>query len=309
MRACVRLLATTTALLLLAVSARAASEAQVADAVRSRDQAKLRALLDRRADVNVALPDGATALHWAVHFDDLATTELLIRAGARVGAANELGATPLYLACLNRNAVIADRLLAAGANPNAALLSGESALMTAARTGSGDVVKALVARGAAVNYQEPAHGETALMWAVAGRHSDVVRTLVEVGADVQARTKPRHRRVQVGQRFSDHDARTTAYTDLGGFTPLLFAVQQGDLESLEVLVKAGADVNDVAASGTSALVVAAHSGRRAAAMALLERGADANPRARATPLFMRRCCVETSRWSARCSPAERIRTP
>ena len=52
-------------------------------------------------DVSAAQGDGATALHWAVHWDEHETAELLIRAGADVDAANDYEVTPLWLACAN----------------------------------------------------------------------------------------------------------------------------------------------------------------------------------------------------------------
>jgi uncharacterized protein len=64
--------------------------------------------------------------------------------------------------------------------------------------------------------------------------------------------------------------------DLGGFTPLLFAVRDDDLDAVKLLLAAGADVNDKAANGASALVVAAHSGNGPLAGYLLETGADPN---------------------------------
>ena len=60
----------------------------------------------------------------------------------------------------------------------------------------------------------------------------------------------------------------------GGSTPLLFGARNGDVETTQVLLNAGADVNDVAASGTSALVIAAHSGHGPLGIFLLEQGAD-----------------------------------
>ncbi len=132
--------------------------------------------------------DGATALHWAAHRDDLAIADLLIRSGARANVANDLGATPLHLACTNRSAPMVERLLAAGANASAALLNGETVLMTCARAGDAGAVKALLAHGADVNAKEREHHQTALMWAVAERHPDVVRLLIEAGADIRARS-------------------------------------------------------------------------------------------------------------------------
>ena len=110
--------------------------------------AVIRSLIQEQADVNGRHADGATALHWAAHWDELETARLLIRAGALANVANDLGVTPLSLACTNGSAAMADVLMAAGADPNLALASGETPLMTAARTGRVGLVDALLARGA-----------------------------------------------------------------------------------------------------------------------------------------------------------------
>ena len=95
--------------LLWAVSSTTAASG-VADAAMNRDVAAVRSLLQQKADVNAPQADGATALHWAAHWDDLETADLLVRAGAHVNAANELGVTPLSLACGNANAAMVARL-------------------------------------------------------------------------------------------------------------------------------------------------------------------------------------------------------
>lgn len=250
---------------------------RLVEAVERRDTRAIESLLKERADVNAAQPDGATALHWAAHWDDRAVAERLVRAGARADAANDLGVTPLALACENGSAAMVEILLGAGANPNAKLHSGQTPLMTAARSGNVAVVKALVGRGADVGAKELTHGQTALMWAVANGHAAVVRALVEAGADVQARSDVRPRVVHTGNRFGDrNESRGVATIDLGGFTPMLFAARQGDLETGRILLGAGAKANDVAASGASALVVAAHSGHGKFAALLVEHGADVN---------------------------------
>ena len=250
---------------------------RLVEAVERRDARAIESLLKDRADVNAAQPDGATALHWAAHWDDRAVAERLVRAGAKADAANDLGVTPLALACENGSAAMVEILLGAGANPNAKLHSGQTPLMTAARSGNVAVVKALVGRGADVTAKELTHGQTALMWAVANGHAAVVRALVEAGADVQARSEVRPRVVHTGNRFGDrNESRGVATIDLGGFTPMLFAARQGDLETGRILLRAGAKANDVAASGASALVVAAHSGHGKFAALLVEHGADVN---------------------------------
>ena len=239
------------AVLLSVGSLAAAGDLRLVEAVEERDQEAVHSLLQERADVNAAQADGATALHWAAHWDDPETAELLIRAGADVNAANDYGVTPLWLACTNGSAAIAGKLLEAGANPNAALPTGETVLMMCARAGNAETVNALLVHGADVNAAETRRGQTALMRAVAQKQPEAAKTLIEHGADVHARSN-------------------------GGFTPLLFAAQQGDLESARILLATGANVNEATPDGMSMLLLASASGHEALSIFLLEEGADPN---------------------------------
>jgi ankyrin repeat protein len=265
--------------ILLAVTgmAQTARDQRLAGAAERQDVQALRTLLKQGADVNGKQADGATALHWAAHWDKLDAVDLLLSARANVNATNDYGVTPLALACENGSAAMVEKLLAGGANANVAVSTGETALMTAARSGSVDAVKALGAHGADINAKEPTHGQTALMWAVANQHPEVVRVLVEMGADVHARSDVRPRVVHTGNRFGDRGNDKGVVTmDLGGFTPLLFAARDGDLEAAKILLGAGADANEQAANGSSVLLVAAHSGNGPLARYLLDVGAEPN---------------------------------
>ena len=249
-------------------------DGRVVDAAKRADWNAVRALIEQRVDVNAAGADGSTALHWASYWNDAGTASLLIRAGAAVNAATDLGVTPLWSACENGSTAIVDVLLRAGANPNAALLSGETPLMTAARGGSAVIVEQLLAKGADPNDREHGQHQTALMWAAAQRHAAVVQVLLAHGADVRARSKSWTELVKLTTEAVNPGYNTEVQQ--GGYTPLLFAARVGDLASARLLVAAGADVNDTAAYGTSATVVAAHSGHGNVAAFLLEKGADPN---------------------------------
>lgn len=288
----------------LSVSLAAAADARLADAVQRRDRTAARELLEQRLDVNAPQPDGATAIAWAAHWDDLEIADLLIAAGADVNAANDLGVTPLMLASINGSDSMAGTLLKAGADPGAARASGETALILAARAGSVPAVKVLVAHGADVNAKTRT-GDTALMFAAAERHSDVVRVLVEAGADVHARAQivekgaARRYAAQQVQRRSDgteedgkprllYRGQAIAVAQLpkegdgepprpeGGFTPLLHAAMSGDLETVKALLGAGANINQAAADGMTPLIVSIVKFHEPAALYLIEKGADVN---------------------------------
>jgi len=220
-------------------------------AIAEQDGQAVRALLAEGVDVSTPRADGATALLWAAHWDDLDTVDLLLRAGADVQAADDHGVTPLARAAENASTVMVEKLLAAGASANAVQTSGLTLLMTAARTGNVQVVNALLAHGADVNAATSATTSTALMWAVAEPHPDIVRALLDAGADPHPSTA-------------------------NGFSPLLFAARNGDIEMAETLIAAGVDVNETGMDGTHALPYAIVSGHDAFALFLLEQGADPN---------------------------------
>lgn len=218
------------------------------------------------AEVHAPQADGTTALHLAVHDDDLAKAQQLIRTGADAKVANRYGVTPLSLACLNGNGAMVELLLKAGADPNATLPGGETPLMTASRTGKVAAVRALLSHGAKVDAKEERRGQTAIMWAAAEGHAEVVKALIDAGADYRARLA-------------------------SGFTPFLFAVREGKTDVVKVLLKAGINVNESVQhqltqvrnpgqahggprTGVSALILAVANAHYELASFLLDQGAD-----------------------------------
>src|SRR5438477_3803735 len=248
-----------------------AASADVANAVMKGDKAAVRALLQKKADVNAAQSDGTTALHWAARLDDLEMADLLIHSGANVSAATRGGATPLELAAVNGSAAMIEKLIKAGADVNPRLTKyGDTALMMAARTGKPDAVKVLLDNGAEINSAETWGGTTALMWAVSESHPDAAKLLIDRGANVNARSKIVPSEERRGGTTSNSSV-TSAPRDpqpgekpkkdyYGGFTPLHFAVRQGDMESARLLVAAAADVNEITADGKGPFELAIYKG-------------------------------------------------
>lgn len=255
----------------LTAAAAKGNAARLADAAEKADWSRVHQLLKEKGSVQLAQPDGTTALHWAAYHNDAATVRLLLAAGAKAKATNHFGVPPLALACVNGDEGIIAALLTAGAEANTTLRGGESVLHTAARTGRPGPVKALLAHGAKVDAADR-KGQTPLMWAAAEGHAEVVEVLLKSGADKLARVK-------------------------SGLTPLHFAAREGRIAAARALLKAGVPVDHpieaergggrMAASGTSALLLAVENAHYELAVELLKAGANPNDqRTSLTPLHL-----------------------
>jgi len=269
--------------LLSSASGFAAPRCDVADAAMQRNGDAVRALIEKKADVNAPQADGTTALDWVARWDDSEMAGLLIRAGANVQAANGDGATPLFLATENGSAAMIETLLKGGADVNAPVLPhGETALMMAARSGHVDAVKVLLDHGAQMNVQDNLRGTTALMWAAEQGHAAVVQLLTDRGADVRiqstALTPPGRRGLGYANSnvvFGASGRAAAKVPSKGGVTALLLAVREGSLDCVQILVAKGADVNQAAVDGSGPLLVAVQNGHYDIARFLLDHGADA----------------------------------
>jgi len=235
-----------------AAFAQGGSDMSLATAAKQGDRATLQTLLKNAPKKDVMGADGTDALVWAATRNDSAMADLLLRAGATAKAANEFGATALYAAAEHADPAMTVKLLAAGADPNKPLMSGETPLMMASKRGNVETVKALLAAGANPNVQESMAGQTALMWAISGHQAPVVDELVKHGANVELASK-------------------------SGFTPLMFAAQQGDVDSGRILLRAGANANEAQPkSGVTPLLIASAMGNVKAVDLLLDNEADPN---------------------------------
>lgn len=300
--------------------------ADVADAVMRGDDARARQLLAERADVNEAQADGATALHWAIYRNQPELVRSLLAAGANVEAVNMSGVPPLQLAAETGNAELIALLLDAGASAADAFRNGETPLMMAARTGNVAAIDLLVERGAGVDAREELRGTTALMWAAAYRNTQAVAALLRHGADPALRSSPapagrrpylapsgRQRIEQVargidvsgnggrarptatgeevpapGEELEEPPPRPAAAREAGGLTALVFAAREGDLATAELLLDAGADVNQTTEFGFTPLLTATQNRHYALGKFFLEHGADPNIRNKGgwSPLYI-----------------------
>ena len=190
------------------------------------DPAKLKLLIDRRADVNAKAKTGYTALMVATTYRESAeSVKLLLAHGAevRTGTGVLFNASPLMLASMAGDAENVRLLLAKGADPNRKMLAigffPLTPLLSAVSYEDPALIRSLVMGGANIHAKDD-DGMTALDWAVLAHHPGTVKALLSLGATTDVNAK-----------------------DNFGYTPLLYAatVDFGDAEILKALLSAGAD--------------------------------------------------------------------
>jgi len=171
-------------------------------------------LIDKGANVNYQNhPHKMTALMFACAKNYLPICELLITSGADVNLSNDDRTPPLMIACYLGHRDIAELLLKNGARVNSQDIDGETPLQVAIKKNHSPIIELLVSHGADL-YQD----EGALNLAIDYHKLDVVKTLLKQSVDVNRGNKD-------------------------GFTPLMNACAQGNIEIVRVLLNAEAQVN------------------------------------------------------------------
>lgn len=126
--------------------------------------------------------------------------------------------------------------------------TGRTALIEAVIHGHGEIVELLVKNGAKLDSQDTAVGMTALGWSI-GVSTEISKCLLTAGADPNL----------VSTEFRR--------------SPLIDAVQLGDLEAVRLLIEFGADVHHKKSDGVNALQLAAEKKRAEIEELLLDHGA------------------------------------
>ena len=176
------------------------------------------------------------ALVLAARDGDAESSSRLLRANPALDAHEHEGETALVAASVGGHVRAVIALLDAGARPDRATRTGNTALRAAVVLGDGECVAALLRGGATVDL-ETARG-TPLVAACARGDTEAARQLVAGGANVNFETRAAQ-------------------------TPLLAAVREDHLETIEALLTAGADPARVNADGVSPIDLAESLGRGA----------------------------------------------
>jgi len=236
------------------------------EASRTGNVEAIRVLLDHGADVNAKESlRGTTAVMWAADEGHAPAIQLLIQRGADIKARSDMversRGPALGKANDPRKAVAAQ---------GAALAAGNALDLAALSTLRGDANGIAGGRTTA-----PAGRAGAGRTAAAGRGAGAATPTDAADQDDAF----------VAAGFG---RRGPTPKDGGGLTPLVYAVRSNDLESVKVLLAAGADVNQVTGYGWSPLLVATQNRYYKLGAYLLEHGADVNLANKGawTPLYL-----------------------
>jgi uncharacterized protein len=269
-------------------------------AARSGSTETVRLLLDHQADVNAKEPShGQTALMFAAALNRTGVVDLLLERGADAAASTKVVDIP-ELDKEHKKALDARLKGLREQRTKAAAASAKDAKGASAKGAKNDVgatdderpkandnvkakAKADKTAGAPTEDEDDGTGPKP-----AGKKSEDKNLFAKLFGWMTPDKPKEIRDPNGGRRF-----RRPPFGDLvgvqGGMTALLLAAREGNDESVRALLKAGADVNQVAeGSKTSPLLIATMNGHWDLASYLLDQGADptlANEPAGVTPLY------------------------
>jgi ankyrin repeat protein len=251
-------------------------------------------LVKAGANVRVANRNGATPLSLAATNGDADMIALLLNAGADANEKLPYGKTPLMFAAHNGNPAALKVLIDHGADVNAKeSLRGTTALMWAADESHAPAVTFLIDHGADVKMRSApaARGRGPALGKAGDPRKDRTATTAGGGGAVPpplplpsaaelAKLTLAEREAlaqkQAAARFQAQQEYQNGPTDGGQLTALVYSARSNDLDSVKVLLAAGADINQTTGYGWSPLLVATQNRYYKLGAYLLEHGADPN---------------------------------
>lgn len=211
----------------------------------------IKLLLKHGVDVNAPMQDGITALHFVALHGSIELATLLLDAGAGIAiGAGESHMTPLHLAAVRGDVAMIQFLLDHGAQVDTETTARATPFYTAAEHGHLEAAKLF----ASIDAQWKTH-KSPIHVVAANGFADVLAFLLESGVDIELP--------------DDH-----------GLTPLCVAAVRDQVETVNALIAAGANVNakTAEADGYSCLHYCAELGRVEIMAILIAHGADIHAR-------------------------------
>lgn len=249
-------------------------------------------LLEKGSDFTLRTKENKIALQHAIMNGSVEITRLLLEKGASSHFYKYTHLTPLMYALQLTNSKLISFLIDQEVDQNILSGDGKTALQIAVLWGQTDGVDGLLKRGADPNAHSSGYSSSPLYCAADGEHTRMVQLLLDAGANGTthntatlnvALSKGLNKIVEI---LLDKGTNVNADISESGLKPLHKASFLGNLETVQSLLKAGADIDATDSIGYTALHHAVQYNRSKIVGVLLESGADAKRRSNngASPL-------------------------
>ena len=195
------------------------------------------------------LGTGMTSLHYAVYYGNETVVDYALKNGVDLNVKDQRNLTPVWFSVSGGRPAMLKKLIALGADLKVQNPAGDNLLFRAVNGGNLEVIEILLANGFTVD-MKASWGGTPAIYAARTGNVDVIKFLASQGADLKAAN--------------------------GNFTLLHDAIFSGRTEAVEYLLDQGLDINGLGGEGPTPLILAVDVGNIPAALALVRRGADIN---------------------------------
>jgi len=195
------------------------------------------------------LGTGMISLHYAAYYGNETVADYVLKNGIDLHVKDKRNLTPVWFSVSGGRPAMLKKLIALGADLKVQNQAGDNLFFRAVNGGNLEVISILLDNGFAVDMKN-SWGGTPAIYAARTGNVDVIKFLASKGADLKAVN--------------------------GNFSLLHDAVFSGRVEAIEYLLDRGLDINGLGGEGPTPLILAVDVGNIPAALALVRRGADIN---------------------------------
>jgi ankyrin repeat protein/L-ascorbate metabolism protein UlaG (beta-lactamase superfamily) len=192
---------------------------------------------------------GMTPLHYSAYFGDVSVFDYLLKKGANLNTSDHRGLTPVWFTVSGQRPAMLRKFMALGADLSVKNAQGDNLLFRAITARNPELVQILLDNGFDPR-QQNGYNMSPIEHAAGMNSVEIIDLLVSKGADLQVPSSrmPLLHRASVSpgvevlhyllDRGFDIDAK-----DNSGRTPLMMAVDFGNLAAARALIMRGADIN------------------------------------------------------------------
>jgi ankyrin repeat protein len=265
------------------------SALHIASSGQCADSSLVEELLGKGADIEATDDEGATAFHYAARDGLFDVVEVLLNHQANCGALNKQAQTPLHLAATNGHYYVCEIILEK--NPklvHSVSTLGYTPLHQATIGGHGEIIGLLIEHGANTENTDKL-GFTPLHTSVYENQDKAFRVLFNAGANIYALSEDSDNILHAAalnpsskmsimfnnKKAFDKVKPMIESKNKSGSTPLHCSARSGNVEAVELLIKHGANIEEVTGiDGMTPLHLAAYANRTKVVEILLHKGAN-----------------------------------